>query len=194
MAMIVRLCHFGMFSWILLLVPCFMAIRLNIFARSRPDTRVITIVDLDGGIRDVFPEGLAVEATRAGKEAMSTLSGEPLAPLADGEVADDHVRLCVRRLQGTRTLLRKTFRVSPGSLLFAVFTKACERLRIKETSVIFVHDGTVLSGRRQAGTLVCGATTRRRTVQVFAVCKRAWACKQRAAARRGLVSASQKVL
>lgn len=155
---------------------------------------MITIVDLDGGIRDVFPEGLAVEVARAGKEAMSTLAGYPSAPSVGGEVADDHVRLCVRRLQGTRTLLRKTFRVSRGSLLFAVFTKACERLRIHESSVIFVHDGMVVSGSRQAGALVCGATARSRTVEVFAVCKRAWACKQRAAARRGHVSASQLVL
>lgn len=155
---------------------------------------MITIVDLDGGIRDVFPEGLAVEATRAGKEAVSALSGETAAPSAGGESADDQVRLCVRRLQGTRTLLRKTFRVPPGSLLFTVFTKACERLHIKQASVIFVHDGAILSGWRQVGTLSCGAAAGRRTVQVFAVCKRAWACKQRAAARRGLVSISRGVV
>lgn len=158
----------------------------NNVSRSRADTRVITIVDLEGGIRDVFPEELAKEAARAGNEALVTLSG---GPAADGEPADGQVRLCVRRLQGTRTLLRKNFRVSPGSLLFTVFTRACERLRIKESNVIFVHDGVILSGRQNAGTLLL---TGRRTVQVFAVCKRAWACKQRAAARRGLVSASHE--
>lgn len=151
---------------------------------------MITIVDLEGGLRDVFPEGLAHDAALAGKEAILTLSGGSPAHAADGEPADDQVRLCVRRLQGTRTLLRKKFRVSSGSLLFTVFTRACERLRIKESGVIFVHDGVILSGRQKAGTLLAAG---RRVVQVFAVCKRAWACKQRAAARRGLVSAGHSV-
>lgn len=151
---------------------------------------MITIGDLEGGIRDVFPKGLAPEVALAGKEAILALSGGPVTPSADAEPADDQVRLCVRRLQGTRTLLKKNFRVSPGSLLFAVFTRACERLRVRESSVIFVHDGVVLSGRHEAGTLL---STGRRVAQVFAVCKRAWACKQRAAARRGLVSASHEV-
>ena len=151
---------------------------------------MITIDDLERGIRAVFPEGLAPEAALAGKEAILALSGGPAALSADGELPDDQVRLCVRRLQGTRTLLRKNFRVSPGSLLFAVFARACERLRIRESSVIFVHDGVALSGRQEAGTLLCAG---RRVAQVFAVCKRAWACKQRAAARRGLVSASHEV-
>lgn len=138
----------------------------------------------------MFPEGLAQEITLAGKEAILTLSGGPAAPSADGDRAGDQVRLCVRRLQGTRTLLRKNFRVSPGSLLFTVFTRACERLRVKESRVIFVHDGVILSGRQKAETLLSAGG---RAVQVFAVCKRAWACKQRAAARRGLVSASHEV-
>lgn len=158
-------------------------------SRSRADTRVIKIVDLQEGIRDVLPEGLAQQAACAGKEVLATFSGGHAAPSADGEPADGQVRLCVRRLQGTRTLLRKTFRVSPGSLLFTVFTRACERLRINESSVIFVHDGVILYGRQEAGTLLPAG---RRAAQVFAVCKRAWACKQRAAARRGLVSASDK--
>eukprot|EP00903_Cladosiphon_okamuranus_P009591 g9130.t1 len=161
----------------------FMALCEGVLKR-RPDTRVITIVDLERGLRDVFPEGLAQEVALAGKEAMLNLSGEPpTTQAADGDPAGDQVRLCVRRLQGTRTLLRKNFRVSPGSLLFTVFTRACERLRIKESGVIFVHDGVILSGRWKAGTLL---TAGNRVVQVFAVCKRAWACKQRAAARRGL--------
>lgn len=159
--------------------------------RSRPDTRVITVADLDGGIRDVFPEELAVQATRAGEEAISALSGETAAsPPAGDESAVEHVRVCVRRLQGTRTLLRKTFRVPPGILLFTVFAKACEKLHVNEDGVVFVHDGAILSGWRKAGTLSCGAAAVHRAVQVFVVCKRAWACKQRAAARRGLVSIS----
>eukprot|EP00752_Nemacystus_decipiens_P010174 g9067.t1 len=154
--------------------------------QRRVDTRVITIVDLEGGIRDVFPEGLAAEVTLAGKETISALSGRPALPSSadDGESADAQVRLCVRRLQGTRTLLRKHFRVSPGSLLFTVFSRACERLGLRETSVIFVHDGAVLSGRKEARTLLSAGG---RVAQVFAVCKQAWACKQRAAARRGLL-------
>lgn len=96
------------------------------------------------------------------------------------------MRLCVRRLRGTRTLLKKMFRVPPGSLLFAVFSKACERLRIREDNVLFVHNGAVLSGRREARTLMSGPEYR--SVQVFAVCKKAWACKQRGEARRGFVS------
>lgn len=159
----------------------------NNCTRSRPDS-VITMVDLDASIRDVFPQGLAAQATCAGEEAVSAVTGETAAPPAGGEPADDRVRVCVRWLQGTHTLLRKTFRVPPGILLSTVFTKACEKLRVEEASVVFVHDGAVLSGWRQAGTLSCGAAAGRRTVQVFAVCKWAWACKQRAAARRGLVS------
>lgn len=151
---------------------------------------MVTIADLNGGIRGVFPEGLAVNATRAGEEAISDFSRVAAGPPAGGEPADEHVRVCVRRLQGTRTLLRKTFRVPPGSLLFTLFTRASEKLRVNEAGVIFVHDGAILSGWRRAGTLSCGAVAGRRAVEVFAVCKRAWACKQRAAARRGLVSIS----
>lgn len=160
------------------------------FVRRRAETRVITIFDLERGIRDLLPESLGQQAARAGREAILALSEGSAAPSVDGEPADDQVRLCVRRLQGTRTLMRKNFRVSPGSLLLTVFTRACERLRVRESSVVFVHDGVILSGRQRAGTLVSAGS---RAVQVFAVCKRAWACKQRAAARRGLVSASHQV-
>lgn len=157
--------------------------------RSRPGTRVITKVNIDVGIREVFPEGLAEQATRAGQEFFSALSGQTVPSSASGKPADDHVRVCVRRLQGTRTLLRKTFRVPRGNLLLTVFAKACEKLGVAQASVIFVHDGAILSGWRQTGSLSCDIAGRR-TAHVFAVCKRAWACKQRAAARRGLVSSS----
>lgn len=159
---------------------------------SRPDLGVITIVDIEGGIRQVFPNRLALALTSVAKNAMSSMveasAGQPKASSVEGSlsdgVPDKMVRLCVRRLQGTRTLLRKNFKVAPSSLLYVVFSKACERLRLREGSVVFVHDGVILSGRREARTLVLGAGCR--SVHVFAVCKTAWACKQRAAARRGL--------
>lgn len=157
---------------------------------------MITVADLEDAIRDFFPQGLASQATRVATAAVSSLAedqavrsgyntfegGVPL----DGGAPDERVTLCLRRLQGTRTVLRKTFKVAPGNLLFAVFRKACDRLRLPEGSVVFVHDGVILSGRREARTLASGPGCR--PVQVFAVCKKDWACKQREAARRGFVS------
>lgn len=156
---------------------------------------MITIADLEEAIRDFFPQGLASQATRAANAAVSSLAeGQALRPGSntveggslEGGVPDERVTLCLRRLQGTRTVLRKTFKVAPGNLLFAVFRKACDRLRLPEGSVVFVHDGAILSGRREAGTLASGPGCQ--SVQVFAVCKKDWACKQREAARRGFVS------
>lgn len=155
---------------------------------------MITIVDLEEAIRDFFPQGLASQATRAANAAVSSLAEEPATQPGsnsaegrslDGE-PDERVTLCLRRLQGTRTVLRKTFKVAPGNLLFAVFRKACDRLHLPEGSVVFVHDGAILCGRREARTLASGPGCR--SVQVFAVCKKDWACKQREAARRGFVS------
>lgn len=161
----------------------------------RPDARVITIADLEAAIRDFYPQGLASQATRAANAAVSSLAeqqvAQPGSNSTEGErslngVPDERVTLCLRRLQGTRTVLTKTFKVAPGNLLFAVFRKACERLRLPENSVVFVHDGAILCGRREARTLASGPGCR--SVQVFAVCKKDWACKQREAARRGFVS------
>lgn len=162
------------------------------FLRSRPDAQAITVADLERVIREQFPAGLGSGLIRVGNSALalhavpsasSNLDVEDCSPNGDGE---DRVRLCVRRLQGTRTLLRKTFMVAKGSLLFTVFSKACDRLHLREGSVVFVHDGVVLSGRHEAGTLVRRGA--RPSVEIFAVCKTAWACKQREAARRGFVS------
>ena len=155
---------------------------------------MITIVDLEESIRDFFPQAFASQATRAANAAVLSLAEEQAIRSGSNTVEgrsldgapDDKVTLCLRRLQGTRTVLRKTFKVAPGSLLFAVFRKACDRLRLPEGSVVFVHDGAILSGRREAGTLAYGPGCR--SVQVFAVCKKDWACKQREAARRGFVS------
>lgn len=149
---------------------------------------MITIADLEGGIRDVFPERLASELTRVAEDAVARLVDHSVERSKTNapEEGVEMVRLCVRRLQGARTLLRKTFKVAPRSLLFAVFSKSCDRLHIREGSVVFVHDGITLSGRLEAGTLMFGAGTR--PVQIFAVCMKAWASKQREAARRGHVS------
>lgn len=143
----------------------------------------------------MLPQRLVSEFTYAGERASvketprlcinrPTLTGEE-----DGchaGLPSNEVRVCVRRLQGTRTLLKKTFKVAPQCLLYTLFERACDRLRIRESSVVFVHDGVVLSGRRDAATL--GFKTGSPAVQTFAVCKTAWACKQRGAARKGLVS------
>lgn len=138
----------------------------------------------------MFPERLASELTRVAEDAIARLADDSVEP--SNTIAANEgvgmVRLCVRRLQGTRTLLRKTFKVTPKSLLFAVFSKAYDRLHVREGSVVFVHDGVILSGRREAGALTFG--DRGRSVQIFAVCKNAWASKQREAARRGHVSRS----
>lgn len=152
-----------------------------------------TIFDIEGGILHTFPAELATEFTLAGDRTLAGHSPLMDRSADDGEHSgnvvcggDDEVRVCVRRLKGTRTMLKKTFKVAPQCLLFRLFERAYDRLRITERGVVFVQDGVVLSGKREARTL--GFQVGYPAVQVFAVCKAAWASKQRALARRGWVS------
>lgn len=161
---------------------------------SRPEIRVLTIIDIDGGVRDIFPKKLGSELIDKAKEApiLSAVgdfapSCEAAAKVASPDASPSNtVRLCVSWLRGARVLGRRTFKVHPNTLLCVVFGKICGRLSLSESSVAFVHDGVLLPGRVEAGTLLehgtCGPA------KVFAVCRKAWASRQREAARRGLVS------